>query len=92
MIRSFASRETEMLFFSRQVPRFKNIERVARRKLQMLHASSRLEELRVLPGSRLETLSGDRIGQFSIRVNDQWRICFHWVDDDAYDVEIVDHH
>lgn len=92
MIRSFASRETEMLFFSRQVPRFKNIERVARRKLQMLHAASKLEELRVLPGNRLETLSGDRIGQFSIRVNDQWRICFHWVDDGAYDVEIVDYH
>jgi proteic killer suppression protein len=81
-----------MLFFSRQVPRFKNIERVARRKLQMLHAASKLDELRLLPENRLETLSGDRIGQFSIRVNDQWRICFHWVDDGAYDVEIVDHH
>lgn len=65
---------------------------MALRKLRMLDASARLEDLRAPPGNRLERLRGDRAGQFSIRINDQWRICFHWLEGDAYDVEIVDYH
>lgn len=62
------------------------------RKLVQLDAATRLDDLRVPPGNRLEKLTGDRAGQYSIRVNDQWRVCFRWVGDDAYDVEIVDYH
>lgn len=65
---------------------------MALRKLRMLDAAARLEDLRAPPGNRLERLRGDRAGQFSIRINDQWRICFHWLEGDAYDVEIVDYH
>jgi len=68
------------------------IERVARRKLEYLNVARSLQDLRVLPGSRLERLSDDRAGQHSIRINDQWRICFVWRNNDAYDVEIVDYH
>jgi proteic killer suppression protein len=68
------------------------VERAALRKLLMLDAAESLGDLRVLPGNRLEKLTGDRAGQHSIRVNDQWRICFRWSDGDAYDVEIVDYH
>jgi toxin HigB-1 len=68
------------------------IERVARRKLLYLHAARRLEDLRVPPGNHLEALRGNRSGQHSIRVNDQWRICFIWIDGEAHDVEIVDYH
>jgi len=92
MIRSFACNETEDLFNSVVVRRFKNIERVARRKLLMLHAATTLDALKVPPGNHLEALSRDRTGQNSIRINDQWRICFTWRIDGAYNVEIVDYH
>ncbi|MFN0105254.1 MAG: type II toxin-antitoxin system RelE/ParE family toxin [Bryobacteraceae bacterium] len=92
MIRSFRCRDTEALFQDRNVPRFQAIERVGRRKLLYLHAAERLEELRVPPGNRLEALKGDRTGQQSIRINDQWRICFVWRQSEAHDVEIVDYH
>jgi proteic killer suppression protein len=92
MIRSFACVDTEKLFRSQAVPRFKNIERVARRKLLQLQASTELNSLRIPPGNQLEALKGDRLGQHSLRVNDQWRICFVWHDDGAYRVEIVDYH
>jgi proteic killer suppression protein len=92
MIRSFRDPRTEVLFNDRDVPRFRAIERAARRKLLFLHQSQRLENLKVPPGNRLEALKGDRKGQYSIRINDQWRICFRWKDGDAFDVEIVDYH
>lgn len=92
MIRSFACADTEALFRSEAVARFRNIERVARRKLLQLHAASELATLRVPPGNQLEALKGDRKGQHSIRVNDQWRICFRWEADGAHEVEIVDYH
>ncbi|MCE2832728.1 MAG: type II toxin-antitoxin system RelE/ParE family toxin, partial [Oxalobacteraceae bacterium] len=74
------------------VARWVNIERAALRKLTQLAVSSRLEDLRVPPGNRLESLRGDRAGQYSIRINDQWRVCFVWADDGAHDVEIIDYH
>jgi len=80
------------LFHDRFVRRFQSIERVARRKLLFLHTAKRLEDLKVPPGNQLEQLKGDRAGTFSIRINDQWRICFAWRDGDAYEVEIVDYH
>lgn len=93
MIRSFACKETERLFNdepSRRLPT--QIQRVARRKLLLLHQARRLEDLRAPPGNRLEALKGDRNGQHSIRINDQWRICLRWEAGDAYGVEIVDYH
>ena len=92
MIRSFADRDTEALFQDRPVRRWSAIERSARRKLLLLHAARRLEDLRVPPGNRLEALRGDRAGQYSIRINDQWRVCFRWNEGEAHDVEIVDYH
>lgn len=92
MIRSFRCRDTEKLAGDEPVRRFRAIERVARRKLAMLAAAARLDDLRQPPGNRLEALKGDRAGRYSIRINDQWRICFRWVDGDAVDVEIVDYH
>ncbi|MAA69388.1 MAG: excinuclease ABC subunit A [Deltaproteobacteria bacterium] len=92
MIQSFACTETRALFESRFVKKFASIERAARRKLLMLQAASQLSDLRVPPGNRLESLKGNRFGQFSIRVNQQWRICFRWANDGAHDVEIVDYH
>ena len=92
MIHSFASPDTEALFRSRLVPRFSNIERVARRKLLQLQAVTELASLRVPPGNQLEALKHDRKGQHSIRINDQWRLCFVWREDGAYRVEIVDYH
>jgi toxin HigB-1 len=92
MIRTFRDKDVEALFHDNVVPRFRNIERAARRKLLYLNAAKRLEDLRVPPGNQLEALKGDRRGQHSIRVNDQWRICFHWRDGEALDVEIVDYH
>ncbi|MES2258213.1 MAG: type II toxin-antitoxin system RelE/ParE family toxin [Pseudomonadota bacterium] len=92
MIISFACDETEALFNSHIVRRFKNIERVARRKLLQLHAAGELNSLRIPPGNMLEALSGNRKGQHSIRINDQWRVCFKWKLDGAHDVEIVDYH
>jgi proteic killer suppression protein len=92
MIHSFACQETEALFNSHQSRRFKHIERVARRKLLQLHAATVLQSLRVPPGNQLELLKGNREGQHSIRVNDQWRVCFIWKEDGAHQVEIVDYH
>ncbi len=93
MIKSFRSKETEKLFLRQRSPRFSaNVQRIALRKLLLLDAAERLEDLRIPPGNRLEKLSGHRQGQHSIRINDQWRICFHWSGGDAYEVEIVDYH
>ena len=92
MIRSFRARDVETLFDDRDVPRFRRFERVARRKLLLLHRAVGLQDLRVPPGNRLEELRGDCRGQHSIRINDQWRICFVWRDGDAFDVEIADYH
>ena len=91
MIKSFRCKDTEALANDRAVKRFGAIERSARRKLEMLASAARLEDLRVPPGNRLEALKGNRKGQQSIRINDQWRICFRW-NDGAEDVEIVDYH
>ena len=92
MIRSFACKDTEALSLGRRVKRWVNIERAALRKLEQLYVSARLDDLRVPPGNRLEMLKGNRADQYSIRINDQWRVCFVWKDDAAYEVEIVDHH
>ena len=92
MIKSFRDEYTEELFNDILVPRFRAIERPARRKLLYLHRARRLEDLKAPPGNRLEPLKGDRRGQYSIRINDQWRICFKWDEGNAYDVEIVDYH
>ena len=92
MIRSFRCRDTEALFSRRLVRRFGTIERVARRKLLQIDAATGLADLRVPPGNRLEALKGSRKGQHSVRINDQWRVCFVWRDGDAHDVEIVDYH
>jgi proteic killer suppression protein len=92
VIKSFRNRDTERLFADDLVPRRHRIERVARRKLYHLNRARSLADLRSPPGNRLEALHGDRKGQHSIRINDQWRICFRWVDGDALDVEIVDYH
>ena len=93
MILSFASEETERVFRAELSRRFPpDIQRRARRKLLMLHAATELRHLVVPPGNRLEALKGGRQGQHSIRVNDQWRICFRWREGDADDVEIVDYH
>ena len=92
MICSFACANTEALFHSRAVSRFRNIERVARRKLLQIHAATELASLRIPPGNQLEALKAGRKGQHSIRVNDQWRICFVWKSDGAHNVEIVDYH
>jgi toxin HigB-1 len=91
MIRSFRDRATEEAFHG-QSRRWRNIEALARRKLQMLNAAEQLEDLRVPPGNRLEALKGSRRGQHSIRINDQFRICFRWTTGGAEDVEIVDYH
>ena len=92
MIKSFRSAEAEALFNDRLVARFRAIERPARRKLLYLSQARTLQDLLVPPGNRLEALKGNRRGQHSIRVNDQWRICFRWLEGHAYDVEIVDYH
>ena len=93
MIESFASKETERIFHglvSRKFPR--DIQRTARRKLLYLNDAEDIQDLRAPPGNRLEKFSGDREGQYSIRINDQWRICFKWIEDLEKDVEIVDYH
>ena len=92
MIKSFACAETEALSNGERVRRFINIAPVAQRKLRQLQIAGRLDDLRVPPGNRLETLKGDRLGQYSIRINDQWRICFRWTEAGAENVEIVDYH
>jgi len=93
VIRSFRGRDTERLSERQPVRRWSpELQRAALRKLRMLDAAERLDDLRVPPGNRLERLSGDRAQQHSIRINEQWRICFRWRSGDAYDVEIVDYH
>lgn len=92
MILTFADRDSASLFAGNRVKRFVNIAAVAERKLQQLDSAATLEALRVPPGNRLEALSGERKGQHSIRINDQWRICFIWTDEGVCDVEIVDYH
>ena len=92
MIHTFTCPDTEALFLSQVVRRFRNMERVARRKLMQLHAATEHASLRVPPGNQLEALKGDCKGQHSIRINDQWRLCFVWHEDGAYQVEIVDYH
>jgi proteic killer suppression protein len=93
VIRSFADRDTERLFARESPRRFRSeLQRTMLRKLVVIDAAERLEDLRSPPGNRLEKLKGDRAGQHSIRVNDQWRVCFRWKGVDAHDVEIVDYH
>ncbi len=92
VIRSFRSSDAEHLFQRETVPRFRAIERQALRKLDMLDAAPDIRTLATLPGNRLEALKGGRKGQYSIRINDQWRICFVWLQGHAYEVEIVDYH
>jgi len=93
VIKSFRDKETEKIFSrerSRRLP--PDIQQVALRKLRMLNRAVTLEDLRIPPANRLEKLAGDRVGQYSIRINDQWRICFEWRDRDALNVEIADYH
>lgn len=92
MIKSFRSADTERLFNREWVKQFQAFERAARKKLEMLNAAADLQDLAVPPGNRLEKLKGDRNEQHSIRINDQWRVCFVWKDGDAYKVEITDYH
>jgi proteic killer suppression protein len=93
MIRSFADKEAEKIWASEASRRLPgDIQSVARRKLRMLNNAATLDDLRIPPANRLEALRNDRKGQHSIRINDQWRICFRWNDGDAYEVEIVDYH
>jgi proteic killer suppression protein len=92
MIRSFKCADTEALFAGRAARQFVNIRAVAERKLAMVHRAARLDDLRIPPNNRLEALKGERKGQYSIRINDQWRVCFRFVNGHAQDVEIVDYH
>ena len=92
MIRSFRCVDTEALFATGKSRRFANIRNVSERKLTQLHAATTLDSLRAPPGNRLEALAGERQGQHSIRINDQWRLCFVWSEEGVSDVEIVDYH
>lgn len=93
MIKTFASKQTEKIFLRQPILKLSRaLQRMALRKLLVLDAAERLDDLRVPPGGQLEKLGGKRQGQYSIRVNDQWRICFRWHAGDAYDVEIADYH
>lgn len=93
MIRSFADKATERLWHRDKVPSVDpRVQKTAIRKLTQIHAARFLDSLRVPPGNRLESLKGDRMGQYSIRVNDQWRICFTWTEGGAENVELVDYH
>ena len=92
MIKSFRCTETEALAKGVRVRRFSSFEAVARRKLRQLEIAVRLDDLKVPPGNRLEALRGKRSGRYSIRINDQWRLCFRWTDAGAENVEIVDYH
>lgn len=92
MIASYADRQTEMVALGIRVKKFEAIARMAQKKLSVLRAAAKLEDLKTPSGNRLESLLGDRKGQHSIRINDQYRICFLWKDGSAYEVEIVDYH
>ena len=92
MIKSFRGKKTEALYNGGRVKDFQAITPQAERRLQILDNATSLQDLRNLPSNRFEALRGDRVGQYSIRINDQWRICFDWEDGDAYNVEIVDYH
>ncbi len=92
MIKSFKTEDTERLFHNERVRQWQPIERIARRKLNMVHAAKKLEDLRIPPGNRLHKLEGERRDQHAIRINDQYRVCFQWRDGDAYNVEIADYH
>ena len=92
MIKNFKCKNTAKLFNDFDVKKFRSISKIARVKLELLNATVSLNSLRIPPGNRLEQLKGDRQGQHSIRINNQWRICFIWRDEDAYDVEITDYH
>ncbi len=92
MIQSFKCADTQALFAGKSSPRFVNIRTVSERKLQMLHRAISIEDLRVSPQNRLEKLKGKRKGTWSIRINDQWRLCFRFEDGHAFDVQIVDYH
>uniref|UniRef100_A0A7C4RPI7 Excinuclease ABC subunit A n=1 Tax=Desulfatirhabdium butyrativorans TaxID=340467 RepID=A0A7C4RPI7_9BACT len=92
MIKSFKCEYTEALSKGKRIRQFAKIAKVARRKLRQLEIAGSLDDLRVPPGNHLEALKGDRFGQYSIRINDQWRICFCWSDSSAENVEIVDYH
>ncbi len=92
MIRSFKCKKTEKLFNDLDVKKFRSISRTARIKLEVLNAAVSLNSLRIPPGNRLEQLKGNRCSQHSIRINNQWRICFMWKEENAIDVEIVDYH
>ena len=92
MVKSFKCEYTKALAKGQRVKQFANIANVARRKLRQIEIANRLDDLRVPPGNRLEALKGDRSGQHSIRINNQWRVCFHWTNAGAENVEIVDYH
>lgn len=93
MIRSFASKDTERIWHEEYVKKLdRQVQRATLRKLELIHAAASVGDLRIPPGNRLEQLKGDRKGQYSIRVSDQWRICFVWKDGGADDVELVDYH
>jgi proteic killer suppression protein len=92
VIRSFRDAEAEKIFDRVHSKRFASLERVIFRKLRSLHRATVLGDLTNPPGNRLEALKGDRTGQYSVRINDQWRVCFRWKEGDAYEVEIVDYH
>jgi proteic killer suppression protein len=92
MIRSFKCKKTKALSEGYNVSQFRNISRIARRKLRQIEISGRLDDLRIPPGNHLEALKGSRSGQYSIRINAQWRICFLWTDGGAENVEIIDYH
>ena len=92
MIKSFKCRDTEVMFNGKRIERFIGIQSAAMRKLAILNAAGRIQDLRVPPGNRLEALKGKRQGQWSVRINDQWRICFRFEAGNAFDVEIVDYH
>ena len=92
MIKSFADKKTQELFHGKFIKQFSAFREKAERKLLMIDCTSNLEDLRNPPGNKLEMLSGDRKGHYSIRIDEQWRVCFRWIGGNAYDVEIVDYH
>jgi proteic killer suppression protein len=92
VIRSFRSKDTAKLFHREQTRKYAGFQNVAKRKLDHVNAATSLSDLAAVPGNHFESLIGDRLGQYSIRINDRWRICFEWKDGDAYSVEIVDYH